>query len=339
MSQWPGKYRLTKYQLDFVEEYLSRKPHRALLVAAPGTGKSITSLYTAYSIKQETTDTRLLVISPRKILADQWLRTGTQTGFHLHHDVSRFQEPGCDGVSCTYQAFRSEARLDELRALSGQGSVFAVLDEVGLYQTAAASIAKTVLRSHTNRVLCLSSYPLLSSEGTLAFDLETEYLYQPKVLVPRATRIEIARFSPSHRILRQILSKGIRVDDLTWREFERLVAELLEHDGYEIQLMRGTKDGGVDVVAVKDLGAGGTFKALWQAKKKRTKNRVGVSTIRELADTRSEFKASKAIIVTTSYLTRDALARVQRDKYILGKVDRDDLDGWIDRVLFRQDSG
>ena len=98
--------------------------------------------------------------------------------------------------------------------------------------------------------------------------------------------------------------------------------------------MRGTKDGGVDVVAVKDLEAVGSFKTLWQAKKKGLNNRVGLSVIRELADTRNEMKASKGIIVTSTYLTRGALARVQRDKYILGKVDRDDLNGWIRRAFF-----
>ena len=55
--------------------------------------------------------------------------------------------------------------------------------------------------------------------------------------------------------------------------------------------------------------------------------------MRELADTRLEVGASKAVIVTTSYLTHGALKRVERDRYLLGKVDRDDVDRWIDRTL------
>jgi hypothetical protein len=34
-----------------------------------------------------------------------------------------------------------------------------------------------------------------------------------------------------------------------------------------------------------------------------------------------------------SYLTRRALDCVERDRHVLGKVDRDDLDLWIDRTL------
>ena len=73
---------------------------------------------------------------------------------------------------------------------------------------------------------------------------------------------------------------------------------------------------------------------LWQAKKYKASRKVGIETVRELADVRNEHSASKAFIVTSSFLTEGALARVQRDKYVLGKVDRDDLEAWIDRKLY-----
>lgn len=63
--------------------------------------------------------------------------------------------------------------------------------------------------------------------------------------------------------------------------------------------------------------------------------KVGLHLIRELADSVHEFKASKGIIVTTSFLTKGALDRVERDKYTLGKVDRNDLEAWINRILHK----
>lgn len=69
------------------------------------------------------------------------------------------------------------------------------------------------------------------------------------------------------------------------------------------------------------------------SKEKKKKNKVGISCIRELADARSEHKASKGMIVTSTFLTRGALDRVKQDRYILGKVDRDDLMAWTDRIL------
>ena len=112
------------------------------------------------------------------------------------------------------------------------------------------------------------------------------------------------------------------------------MAQLLESDGFNIELMQGTRDGGVDIIATKLHDISGYYKTLWQAKKYAV-NKVSLSTIRELADSVNEFRASKGIIVTTTFLTKDALQRVERDKYTLGKVDRDDLDNWIKKVLWK----
>jgi HJR/Mrr/RecB family endonuclease len=108
---------------------------------------------------------------------------------------------------------------------------------------------------------------------------------------------------------------------------EEIVAELLAKDGYEVSIQGGSNDKGADILAEKEIPGVGRMLSVWQAKK--TRNRVGIEVIRELADTRNEFKASKGLIVTSSYLTRGALERIERDKYILGGVDRKRLLEWI----------
>ncbi len=155
---------------------------------------------------------------------------------------------------------------------------------------------------------------------------------QPELILPETKR-EIVQLSPSFGVLEKLIEGGIALASLHWREFEELIAELLEKDGYSVELGSGRSDGGKDLIAIKDLGENGLYKAVWQAKHNNSGNRVGVEVIRELADTRNEHKASKGILVTSTYLTKGALERVQRDRYILGKVDRDDLLKWIDRVI------
>jgi len=140
---------------------------------------------------------------------------------------------------------------------------------------------------------------------------------------------EILIYAPSIKVLRKLSASNL--DSLNWREFEELVAELLKLDGYKVELGRGTKDGGVDIITTKEVERFGLIQGVWQLKK--TKNKVGISVVRELADTTREMKASKGIIVTTSYLTRAAIQRIEQDEYILGKVERSDLDGWISKVL------
>lgn len=157
--------------------------------------------------------------------------------------------------------------------------------------------------------------------------------YTKEELASPETRLTIARLSPSFRILEKLLENRINLDNLHWREFEELVAEMLQNDGYEVQLGPGRDDGGKDIIAVKELQGVGPIMSVWQAKKQKRSNKVGLQVIRELADTRNEHKASKGIIVTTTFLTRGALERVRRDQYLLGKVDRDDLMKWIDAIL------
>lgn len=185
--------------------------------------------------------------------------------------------------------------------------------------------------------LAADDWPVVINNGELLYSSKFVHLrqtrYSREQLAVSGTQIEIANLSPSFGILERLLRDGVDIDALTWRQLEELTADLLSKDGYSVELGPGKKDGGIDIVAVKNLGSAGLFKAVWQAKKLKPGNKVGISVIRELADTRSEQKASKGIVITTTYLTKGALERVKRDSYILGKIDREDLTAWIERVL------
>jgi restriction system protein len=105
-----------------------------------------------------------------------------------------------------------------------------------------------------------------------------------------------------------------------------VIGELLAHQGYEVEVGRGTKDGGVDVLAWKKVAPLGLLRTVWQAKHS---PKVGLSTIRELADIRDQSQATKGFIVTTGHLTRGALKRITQETYRLGKYDGVDLRKWI----------
>lgn len=101
--------------------------------------------------------------------------------------------------------------------------------------------------------------------------IRTEIIYNAEQLTLPETRIQIGRLSLSFRILEKLLLGSINLDKLHWREFEELVADLLEKDGYNVELGPGRNDGGVDIIAYKDLDGVGLTKSIWQAKKKRKK--------------------------------------------------------------------
>jgi restriction system protein len=229
-------------------------------------------------------------------------------------------------------------RAEELRRAAGSKRWFIVADEMARSSASIEGLVDELLALNSG-----SRALFLASEMPSALSIEAEFRFPSQFLlyreapILRATEIQIARYAPSFSLLRQFHREPAILDQLSWREFEKLIAGLLERDGYTVELMQGSKDGGVDIVASKDLGPHGYFKALWQAKKKAVGTKVGISVVRELADTRDQFGASQGVIVTSSYLTKGAIERIDRDKFILGKVDRRDLNAWIQRTLLQRD--
>lgn len=136
--------------------------------------------------------------------------------------------------------------------------------------------------------------------------------------------------SPSALLLAaDLLKSGRSLCDLHWREFERLIGDLLERKGWKVEVMRGSKDGGVDVIAdIKDPVLG-YLRAVWQAKKYAQSRKVGLSEVRELSAVRVEHGATKGVIVTTSRLTRGAIDWIKRDIYALEYKDGTQVESWI----------
>lgn len=126
-----------------------------------------------------------------------------------------------------------------------------------------------------------------------------------------------------------LLRQGRLLSELTWRDFEKLVGELLESDGWSVEVTKQTRDGGIDVVASRDDPTVGKTKSLWQAKRYGPKSKVRLHEVRELSALREEFRATKAMVVTTNRLTRDAVAWIRRDIYRLGYKEHDDMAEWI----------
>lgn len=112
-----------------------------------------------------------------------------------------------------------------------------------------------------------------------------------------------------------------------WRSFEKLLAQILEEFGYSIDLQRGTKDGGVDIFAIKKSGPFGIEKYLVQAK--RWNAAVGVSPVRELAFLHDEYRMTKSCLATTATFTRGAWQLADLHKWRLSLKDFEGLQEWV----------
>ena len=111
------------------------------------------------------------------------------------------------------------------------------------------------------------------------------------------------------------------------RLFEELVAELVAGQGFEVELTQQTRDGGYDIVAVRhDLS---TTRHLIECKRYAEGRKVSVREVRALYGVVASQNASMGIIVTTSQLSRDATAEVDKHPWRLGKAEFADLKKWI----------
>jgi HJR/Mrr/RecB family endonuclease len=118
--------------------------------------------------------------------------------------------------------------------------------------------------------------------------------------------------------------------NLTPRQYEELVAELLHDIGYEVTLTQATRDGGKDILASMKTELG-EFLCLVEAKHYREDRKIGVSLVRTLYGTLCDYQASSAMLVTTSSYSKDAYALQQKHKYELSLRDYTDAAVWIQR--------
>jgi hypothetical protein len=130
-------------------------------------------------------------------------------------------------------------------------------------------------------------------------------------------------------LAQKILKQGKNISEMHWRDFEKLIGDLLEFEGWDVDVTRSSKDGGVDVIAIKKDPTLGLIKTVWQAKKYGTNSLVQVKDVRELSALIDNFNATKGIVVTTNNLTKGAIDWIKKDIYRIDYKDRNQLNDWI----------
>lgn len=151
-----------------------------------------------------------------------------------------------------------------------------------------------------------------------AYELPTPLSAVPEVF--RLDNIDPALYAA-------IIAHPELLKSLDWRTFEKLLADVLENFGYEIELQRGSKDGGIDLFAVKRAGILGPERYILQAK--RWTNPVGVDPVRQLLFLQSHHRATKACLATTARFTAGAWQLAEQYQWQLSLQDFSGLTKWI----------
>ena len=103
---------------------------------------------------------------------------------------------------------------------------------------------------------------------------------------------------------------------------------ILEDMGFDVELTKATRDGGVDIYAYlrHEIGC---FLTLVECKQRSPDHPVGVEIVQRLYGIQQTKHASKAMIVTTSFFSQPAKAEAELHKGLIELKDYDVLKAWL----------
>lgn len=173
----------------------------------------------------------------------------------------------------------------------------------------------------------IGSVSIVARKGLFAFDEPDRH----SVIHPPPGYSGYFSTSPSLiAIGQELVRTGNTLHDLDPRQFEELVANLLERDGWKVLLTPRSRDGGVDVIAERKDPLLGLLRTVWEAKRYNPRtNKVGVSTIRELSASVEDNRGTKGVLVTTGLLTKGALDYVEQRKHRLSAAEFGKVEDWL----------
>lgn len=132
--------------------------------------------------------------------------------------------------------------------------------------------------------------------GTKLFKVDSS------LLIPQV-RIEMG--SVNEELIKFLAAHPERLQTLDPRYFEQVVAEIFRDFGYDVILTPRSKDGGLDVRAIRKDSVG-TLLYLIECKRYASHRPVGVEIVRGLYGVAALEKATHGVIATTSHFTKGA---------------------------------
>jgi restriction system protein len=165
----------------------------------------------------------------------------------------------------------------------------------------------------------------------IAWQKRNEPLPEPPIQKPTTNAFSGA-FRQDSSALQQGISRAATLREIDWYQFEKLVARLLSHEGYEVTRSGGAKaDGGVDLVAEK-AGA----KVIVQCKHWQNW-KVKEGTIREMIGTLKLHGGNRLSLYTLNpstnpagQLARDQSIEIITENQILARMGAIGMDRFAD---------
>jgi restriction endonuclease Mrr len=253
--------------------------------------------------------------------------------------------------SAGYKTFAASS-VERLREIIEQGMtpdlIIEDLDATGVYQDSGRPVSwvDDVVRSRAPDIgrIFITSGPiparhirptifekpfdadvLLQTVSALLSNIDLLYRSTSSSLANAEINLELV--TVSDELLRYLAHHPEALREIHWRKFEEVVACLLDRSGFSASVQAGTRDHGIDVIAVQRQPFGAQLILLVQCKQQ--KGKVGVNVVRELYGVTAQRDATMALLATTSEFTTGACEFQRSVAARLALSDFDKLASWL----------
>jgi restriction system protein len=160
---------------------------------------------------------------------------------------------------------------------------------------------------------------LIGRNKSLEYQAPEEVIAQDQFKISVATLTETIDFA--------LRRNPEAIHQLSPRQFEEFIAELMEKSGYEVTLTRASRDNGVDIYAVK-ADSFGRFLTVVDCKKYRADRTIGIEVVRGMMAVLHIENASHAMLATTSSFSSVARNFEREHRFAISLKDHADILDW-----------
>ena len=227
-----------------------------------------------------------------------------------------------------------DSYLNQQAFVALQTKHWGLLTDTVVYAWDAAVTADPRMEDHLWSDLEASHHVLNTTHGGIwrVSDSVPEYLY----LIPSEFDLTTEPGSTAIREIVSVIDEKLvayfrqypdRIKELSPRQFEELICEIVGGLGWKAKLTPQTADGGYDIVALDHHGL--TNKYLIECKC-RAEKPINISPVRSLLGVIDHEDATKGIIVTTTRFTKPALEFLDEHKWRLEGRDFQGILEWLE---------
>lgn len=156
------------------------------------------------------------------------------------------------------------------------------------------------------------------------------YIPKREIVVPKPEIIRGITFV-NDSLIQQAKANPRIMYEFTPRQFEEMVCELFEKQGFHVSLTKQTHDGGKDLIVLRKDYLGECC-VYMDCKKYRPDRPVGVGLVRELYGAVEADKVTAGRIVTTSYFSKEAIEFTETVRYRMSLMDFHEIVQNLERI-------